>query len=125
MKERTDAKKNKAKIVKTVLKNPLLTQREIAKESWVWKTTVQEHLKGLNTTKDDRILWICDTDLENVILWQNILQKRLQEKQDELKTQEIVQIIQEGTKRYTLFKGNATDSEWGLNIQDIKIEIIS
>jgi len=33
MKERTDAKKNKAKIVKTVLKNPLLTQREIAKES--------------------------------------------------------------------------------------------
>ena len=56
MKDRVDAKKNKAKVVKEVLNDPLQSQREIASNTGLGKTTIQEHLKTLDTTKDDRIL---------------------------------------------------------------------
>jgi hypothetical protein len=35
----------------------------------------------------------------------------------------VVQILAEGTKRYTLFKGNATDSQWWLKaLSDLPVE---
>ena len=124
VKVRKDAKKNKAKIIKKVLSSPLSTQRQIAKEVWLSKTAVQEHLKELpNATKDDRILWICDKDLENVVLWQRELQRRLNDEAKELKTWDIVQIISEWTKRYTIFKWEATDKNWWLT-QPTKVNII-
>jgi len=116
--------KNKAKIVKEVLKNPLASQRDIAAATGLWKSTVQEHIKELpKSVKDGRIEWICDTDMENVVLWQNILQKRLQEEPDKLKTVEIVAIIAEWTKRYTIFRWEATDEQWWLK-DPISVNII-
>jgi len=114
MKERVDAKINKAKIVKEILKNPLQSQRQIAKKTWLGKTTVQEHSKSINTTKDGRIAWICNKDLDNVNLWQKELQRRLKESPGNEKTGDIVQIMREWTARYTIFKWDVTDSEWGL-----------
>lgn len=65
---RKDNLKNKAKITKVILKDPLKTQREIAKESKTWLWTVNRSLKELEHTgtKDPRILGICDTDIEIV-----------------------------------------------------------
>lgn len=128
VKNRTDAKKNKAKIIKEVLINPLQTQREIAKGVWLSKTTIQEHLKELpNTTKDDRIIWICDTDLEIVILWQEIIKNRLMDEEElkKISARDISWIIKENTARYTIFKWDATDSEWWMKLVEwitIKIE---
>ena len=79
-KKRVDAKQNQNKIIKEVLTNPLQSQREIAKATWLGKTTVQEHLKGLpNATKDDRIAWLLDKDLELLQLIQNEKIKRMWE----------------------------------------------
>lgn len=128
VKNRTDAKKNKAKIIKEVLINPLQTQREIAKGVWLSKTTIQEHLKELpKTTKDDRIIWICDTDLEIVILWQEIIKNRLMDEEElkKISARDISWIIKENTARYTIFKWDATDSEWWMKLVEwitIKIE---
>ena len=125
-KMRTDKAKNKSKIVKEVLKNPLQSQREIAKKVWLWKTTIQEHLQDIKTTKDDRILWVCEKDFEIVILWQSIIAERLKDKEEvkKMRTFEIAQTIEKSEKRYMLFKWEATDKDWWLkSITNILNEI--
>lgn len=125
-KMRTDKAKNKSKIVKEVLKNPLQSQREIAKKVWLWKTTIQEHLQDIKTTKDDRILWVCEKDFEIVTIWQEIIKQRLQDKEEvkKMRTFEIAQTIEKSEKRYMLFKWEATDKDWWLkSITNILNEI--
>ena len=125
-KMRTDKAKNKSKIVKEVLKNPLQSQREIAKKVWLWKTTIQEHLQDIKTTKDDRILWVCEKDFEIVTLWQSIIAERLKDKEEvkKMRTFEIAQTIEKSEKRYMLFKWEATDKDWWLkSITNILNEI--
>jgi len=112
-KTRVDAKKNQWKIAKVILEKPLATYMEIAKETWLGKSTVWEHVRQFpKSEKDARIVAITETDLENVILWQNELQRRLQEEAGKLKTQEIVQIMSEGTARYTKFRWDVTNPDW-------------
>lgn len=123
---RVDKAKNKSKIVKEVLKNPLQSQREIAKKVWLWKTTIQEHLQDIKTTKDDRILWVCEKDFEIVTLWQSIIAERLKDKEEvkKMRTFEIAQTIEKSEKRYMLFKWEATDKDWWLkSITNILNEI--
>ena len=121
---RTDKRKNLSKVASEVLNNPLASQREIANNAWIWLWTANRAVKELeqNGTKDPDILMICETDKTNVILWQNELQRRLKEEADKMKTSDIVQVIQEWTKRYTMFKGNVTDKEWWLRINEEDLE---
>lgn len=112
-KERSDKLKNRAKVIKATLKNPLKSQREIAKQVWVSKGTVSnvQHELGQSWPKDDRILWICDADLEIIKLWQKIIQDKLNDKKTvkNMKASEVSQVIAENTRRYTLLRWNATD----------------
>ena len=120
-KERTDALKNKLKVVKSVVLNPLSTQREIAKDTWLSKTTVQEHLKELpNTTKDDRIIKITDADLKIVTLAQWIINDKLSDAEyvKTLKPTEVSSVAKDSTARYTILKGNVTDKD-GWLIKDL------
>lgn len=126
--ERAESKRNKAKVIKALIKNPLASQREIAKEAWVTVWTVNNKLNQVKQweIKDDRILWICDADLEIVKLWQQIIKEKLTNKKvvDKMKAGEVSQVIAENTKRYTLFKWDATDKDWGLkSIEWITISI--
>ena len=112
-KERSDKLKNRAKVIKATLKNPLKSQREIAKQVWLSKGTVanvQQEL-GQSWPKDDRILWICDADLEIIKLWQKIIQDKLNDKKTvkKMKASEVSQVIAENTRRYTILRWNATD----------------
>lgn len=43
-KERTESKRNKAKVIKAITRNPLATTREIAKETGISKSTVATKL---------------------------------------------------------------------------------
>lgn len=126
MTERKDKARNRAKVIKAKLKSPLKTEREIAKETKVSKSTVNRVSKelGQNGTKDKRILWICDKDLEIITLGQELILEKLNNKKQmaRLKPHEISQVIAENTRRYSLFKWNATDSQWGL-IQSITIKL--
>lgn len=124
---RVDKKKNISKITKEILINPLQTQRELASKIWIWKTTVQENLKDIKATKDDRIVSITDTDIKIVELWQREIDRRLQDKEelDKMRTVEISQVIKESTARYSLFKWDATDKDWWLKKPDVIFEIIN
>jgi hypothetical protein len=64
-----------------------------------------------NVAKDDRIIWICDKDLEIIKLWQAELERRLKDKKalSKMRSWEISQVIAENTRRYTLLRWNATD----------------
>lgn len=124
--ERKDKARNRAKVIKAKLKSPLKTEREIAKETKVSKSTVNRISQelGQRGTKDERILWICDKDLEIITVGQKLILKKLWDKKQmaKLKPHEISQVIAENTRRYALFKWSATDSQWGL-IQSITIKL--
>lgn len=117
--ERSDKKKNTAKIVKAYLKSPTKSQREIAQEVWLSRNTVQKTMDKVDSklAKDDRIQWICEMDLQIIRLWQAELSRRLSDSKElkKMRSSEISQVIKENTARYTLFKWDVTDKEWWLN----------
>ena len=82
MSKRADANKNLSKVAKILLEDPLKTEREIAKETWLGKSTVnrQKQELGQNGAKDDRIKGLLDKDLDilNMIQAQKI--EELQQK---------------------------------------------
>jgi hypothetical protein len=124
---RVDKAKNIAKVDKILIKKPLLTQREIAEEAEVWLWTVNRIRQELekNGTKDDRIIWITDTDLSILLIGQREIERRLNDREEvgKMRTVEISQVIKESTARYSLFRWSATDSEGGLRgIESIIIE---
>jgi len=112
-KERSDKLKNRAKVIKATLQNPLKSQREIAKQVWVSKGTVsnvQQEL-GQSWPKDDRIVGICDKDLEIITKWQQEIMKKLSNPKavQKMRMWEISTALAESTRRYTLLRWNATD----------------
>ena len=123
---RTDKAKNIAKVAKVVLENPLASQREIADEANVWLWTANRIKQELeqNGTKDERILWITDTDLSILTIGQREIERRLNDKAEveKMRTVEISQVIKESTARYSLFRWDATDKEGGLN-QTVTIQM--
>jgi hypothetical protein len=110
---RKDKQKNIVKITKSVLTNPLQTERELAKEVWVSNWTAHNILKQVEQSwaKDPRILWICDTDLEIVTLGQNEIKKRLINTPSKIGVRDIVSAMESWTKRYTIFRGDLTDKD--------------
>lgn len=115
---RTDKAKNIAKVAKVVLENPLASQREIAEETGLSVWNVNDKLNKLEQEgkKDNRIIWITDTDLSILTIGQREIERRLNDKEEveKMRTVEISQVIKESTARYSLFRGSATDNEWGL-----------
>ena len=67
---RADKKKSIAKVTTSVMKDPLQTIRTIAKDTWLWTSTVNRVKQEMaqNGTKDDRILWITNKDIKIVEL---------------------------------------------------------
>ena len=123
-KERWDKLRNRAKIIKEVMKDPTQPQRELAKKLWMWKTTVQEHLQDLpNTTKSDHIEKILKKDLEIVDIATDILKDRLtlakDDTENKMSTRDIIASADVSAKRYSLFKWDATDKDWGLKDQSL------
>lgn len=124
---RIDKAKKVSSVTKELLENPLQTVREVAEKTGVSKSSVasyiQEDLDKLGL-KDDRILWITDTDLSILTIGQREIERRLNDKEEveKMRTVEISQVIKESTARYSLFRWSATDKDWGLKgIESIDI----
>jgi hypothetical protein len=112
-----------------LLDNPLLSQRDLAKKAWVSVANVNWKLNILKQEgwKNKLIIEICEKDVENVTLWQSEINKRLKNTPHLLKVNDIVQKMAEGTKRYTLFKGDITDPDWWLkqNLTNDQIKLLA
>ena len=117
--ERKDKLKNQAKVIKAVLKNPLATQNELVKKTWLSKGTVNKNMQEIDqnwplTEKDDRILWICDKDFEMINLTIDETKRRIVETPEEVSTSDLIRAGAESTRRYTLFKWDITNEYWWL-----------
>lgn len=78
--ERKDKLQNKAKVVKSLAKNPSQTQREVAKDTWLANWTIHNQMKDIEQTWAeskimDRVLEMDDKimDLANQITLQKII----------------------------------------------------
>ena len=116
---RVDKAKNIANLSKELLDNPLQTVREI------WNTldldfwTVAKLKKELPqiATKDDRIIWLTDKDFELMQKIQEVKFKRIAD-DEQINNSDIDKWEQTATKRYTIFRWDATDKDWGLKTID-------
>ena len=125
---RNDKAKNTAKVLKEVIKNPLATEREIAKESWVSKSSVNRAMQevGQIGAKSEIILEICDLDINLVKKWLIELDRRISDKEElkQIRAKELSDIMRDSAWRYTIFKWKATDWDWWLKFGKIEIEIM-
>ena len=123
---RADKRENISKVAKAVLENPLASQRDIANETGLSVGNVNDKLNKLEQEgkKDDRIIWITDTDLSILTIGQREIERRLNDREEveKMRTVEISQVIKESTARYSLFRWSATDEQWGLK-ETVTIEI--
>jgi hypothetical protein len=120
---RSDKKKSLSKVAKAILSNPLMNEREIAEKASVSNWTAHNMIKELEQTwaKDDRIVWLTDEDFVIMKRIQEVKKQRLN-KPEEVNNSDIDKWEQTATKRYSLFRWDATDKDWGLkNIESIEI----
>lgn len=119
-----DKKKRLWKVVKELLKDPLQTTREIEEKTWISKSTVANYIsKDLDTfgQKDDRIISLTDKDFDMMIKIQEEKFKRL-EKPEDINHNDLDKWENTATRRYTLFRWDATDEKWWLkNIENVEI----
>lgn len=122
---RADKKKNVSKVLSEAIKNPTKPKYKIAQDLWIWQWTVDrafiEMGKNGEINKIPAIEDICNDDFEIVKLTQKETIRRLQKPKEE-SFSDIIRAWSESTKRYSLFKWDITDKDWGLkNIQNIEI----
>jgi len=126
-KARLDKKRNIDKIAAAILANPLATVREIAEMTGISKSTVSEHIKsdevGLAGKKDERIISLTDKDYDILTKIQDIKINKLQDKPEDISNSDIDKRDNTATKRYSLFRWDATDPNgWLKSIHDFTFD---
>lgn len=118
---RVDKAKNIAKVLKEVINDPLLTQREIAESTNMSLWAVNSNLKEVEQiwTKDKAIIDFVKDDLKIQALAQQEKLKRLMEKPEELSYKALNSFDETSFKRAQLLQGNATERK------ELKIEWLS
>ena len=124
-KMRVDKRKNVEKVAKAMIENPRATEREIAKKVWIGKSSVNRLKEELGQigAKDERILTLTDWEREQQLTIQKIKNERLQEP-DKISNKDLNSREEFAMKRYSLFRGNATDNNWWLNVEVISFKDI-
>lgn len=120
---RKDKAENLSNVAKVVLNSPLLTEREVAEKAWVSNWTAHNMITELEQSwaKDPRIVWLTDKDFELMESIQSVKFKRL-ETPENINDNDLDKWENTAVKRYTIFRGKATDEQWGLNnIESIDI----
>lgn len=122
--ERKDKLKNKAKVIKEALKNPLSTQDELVKKTWLSKWTVNSNIRKLDqiwlsSEIIDRVLWM-DDEIMDLVNWLHLrdIRKKV-ESEEELTLQDhklLWDLANNSTKRKAIFWKK---EEWDKEIQFI------
>lgn len=116
---RIDKEKNLTKVTVALVNNPLGTQRDIAKQAWIWLSTANRSINELEQTgtKSKAIEEIINNDTKITQMWQKILLERMETK--EVNNRDILTAIDQAAKRRSIFIGEATDFEWGSRFAQI------
>ena len=113
---RTDKAKNIDKVAASLAKNPLQTEREVEKDTWVSQSSVNRAKKVLGQigSKDPRIVSLTDWDFD---IMEKIQKEKLERLEwgEKINNSDLDRWEQTATKRYSLFRGSVTDDKWWLN----------
>lgn len=115
--ERSDKKTNIDKVEASLAKKPLQSEREIAKDSWVSKSSVnraKQELGQNGATKDNRIVNLTDGDFKLMQLIQKRKFDRMEDSSNPVNDSDVNNWDKEAKARYTIFRWDATDEEGGL-----------
>lgn len=106
----------KAKVIKEIMKDPKRSQRDIAKETWIPKSTVAYYDKDIRQNGAESVIidTIIANDLDIVTLWQSLLVQRMQETPEKLSTKDIISATDTWARRVTIFKWDITKPDWWL-----------
>ena len=117
-KKRADKKKNVSKVAKELVKNPNASEREIAKNTWVSKSSVNRAKTEMGQTgaKDKTIIDITNKDIKIVKLAQSIIEDKLNDKEAVkwMRITDVSKVAADSEKRYSIFRWSVTDQSWGL-----------
>jgi len=124
--KRSDKKKNVDKVTASLVKDPLQSEEQIAKDTWISQSAVNRAKKevGKNGLKDDRIVSLTDKDFNLMQLYQAEKLRRMTEEKDKVNNTDINRWDETATKRYSLFKWDATDDKGWLKQATLTIDTI-
>lgn len=113
---RWDKKRNLDKVAASLAKNPLATARELEKDLGIGSSTANRARKELaqNGTKDDRIINLTEWDFILMRAIQERKCERLLNKKERVSDHDLNNWDKEAKWRYTLFRWDVTDKEWGV-----------
>ena len=118
MENRTDKKRNIDLIAAALVVDPLATTREIEERTWVSKSTVATHKANLDKVgqKDERIINLTNKDLAIVTRAQELIELKLNDEKlvKDMNIRDISAVAKDSAARYSLFRWDATDREWGV-----------
>ena len=115
--ERSDKKSNIDKVTASLAKNPLQSEREIAKDTWIGNWTVNRAKKELEqngATKDNRIVNLTDGDFKLMQMIQKRKFERMEDKSNPVNDSDVNNWDKEAKARYTIFRWDATDESGGM-----------
>lgn len=117
--ERSDVKKNKDLVAASLAKNPLQSQREVAKDTWLWLWTTNRAIDKVEQsgTKDDRIISLTDKDFELMQLIQQRKFDRMKDKETPVNDSDVNNWDKAAQARYTIFRWDVTDDKGGMKDQ--------
>lgn len=111
--ERSDKRKNQDKVTASMIKNPLQSQREVAKDTWLGLGTVNRGVDNMEQsgTKDDRVISLTDKDFELMQLIQKRKFERMKDKVEPVNDSDVNNWDKTAQARYSLFRWDATDDQ--------------
>lgn len=123
--KRADKKKNQAKVIKALVKDPWLTERELAKETWLSNWSAHNHKEELEqnwatSSILDRVLKMDDEilDLVNWLHLRDIRKKVKDESELSLQDHKLLwDLANNSTKRKAIFWSKEWKPVWEVIIQ--------
>lgn len=121
--KRADKAKNVDKVAAELVKNPLASEREIAKATGVGKSSVnrakEQVGRGGASGKDKRIIALTELDYELTYKCMAEQLRRIDRDPEKINNGDIIRMAEASAKRYSLFRGEATDDRGGLKVSVI------
>lgn len=121
--------KNRNRAVRLAMKNPTMSIRDMAKKLDIPASTVGNYLKEYRESddKDPRIVSITNKDLDIVRKWQEIIEAKLNDKEQvkKMSAAQVSQVTSESVKRYSLLRWvQNQESQGNVNNQAIQVNIL-
>ena len=117
--KRSDKKTNIDKVTAWLVKNPLASERDLAKMAWISPSTAHIAKKEIEQSqaKDGRIISLTNGDFKLMQRIQKEKNRRMDDEKDQISNMDINNWDKVAQARYTVFTWDVTDQNWGMKVE--------